>query len=184
MTPLTPERGTGCSGIGEHVLDAPVVGLDPHQPDAEVERRVADQVVHVEAELGVGVEGEQPAARLDGDAGRGQRMAHAGLGVLADHLDERRLERLVAIGVDEISYRRHHRYLTTVADHRTGAIVWCAPGRNSATLQGFFDELGELLKAPDFTPEQLGPLGAKYGLEFQPDSVQELCAEHGLVFPE
>ena len=32
------------------------------------------------------------------------------------------------IGVDEISYRRHHRYLTTVADHATGAIVWCAPG--------------------------------------------------------
>ena len=24
-----------------------------------------------------------------------------------------------------------------------GAIVWCAPGRNSATLQGFFDELGD-----------------------------------------
>ena len=48
-----------------------------------------------------------------------------------------------AIGVDEISYRRHHRYLTSVADHATGAIVWCAPGRNSATLQGFFDELGD-----------------------------------------
>src|SRR3954470_1927688 len=46
------------------------------------------------------------------------------------------------IGVDEISYRRHHRYLTSVADHRTGAIVWCRPGRNSATLQAFFDELG------------------------------------------
>jgi transposase len=63
--------------------------------------------------------------------------------VTADHLDERRLEGLVCIGVDEISYRRHHRYLTSVADHRTGAIVWCRPGRNSATLQAFFDELGE-----------------------------------------
>ena len=62
--------------------------------------------------------------------------------VVSDHLDERRLEGLVAIGVDEISYRRHHRYLTSVADHKTGAIVWCAPGRNSATLQAFFDELG------------------------------------------
>jgi transposase len=30
-----------------------------------------------------------------------------------------------------------------VADHRSGAIVWCAPGRNSATLQGFFEMLGE-----------------------------------------
>jgi transposase len=63
--------------------------------------------------------------------------------VVADHLDERRLEGLVAIGVDEISYRRHHRYLTTVADHATGAIVWCSPGRNSATLQAFFDELDD-----------------------------------------
>jgi len=63
--------------------------------------------------------------------------------VVSDHLDERRLEGLVAIGVDEISYRRHHRYLTSVADHRSGAIVWCRPGRNSATLQAFFDELGD-----------------------------------------
>jgi transposase len=63
--------------------------------------------------------------------------------VVADHLDERRLEGLVCIGVDEISYRRHHRYLTSVADHRSGAIVWCSPGRNSATLQRFFDELGD-----------------------------------------
>jgi transposase len=63
--------------------------------------------------------------------------------VVADHLDEDRLAGLVCIGVDEISYRRHHRYLTTVADHATGAIVWCAPGRNSATLTGFFDDLGD-----------------------------------------
>jgi transposase len=63
--------------------------------------------------------------------------------VVADHLDEDRLTGLVAVGVDEISYRRHHRYLTTVADHHTGAIVWCAPGRNSATLAGFFDDLGD-----------------------------------------
>jgi transposase len=62
--------------------------------------------------------------------------------VIADHLDHDRLAGLVRIGVDEISYRRHHRYLTTVADHDTGAIVWCAAGRNSATLQAFFDELG------------------------------------------
>ncbi|MCA1679801.1 MAG: ISL3 family transposase [Actinobacteria bacterium] len=63
--------------------------------------------------------------------------------VVADGLDERRLEGLVAIGVDEISYRRHHRYLTSVVDHQAGAIVWCAPGRNAATLQAFFDLLGE-----------------------------------------
>jgi transposase len=63
--------------------------------------------------------------------------------VIADRLDHTRLSGLVAIGVDEISYRRHHRYLTTVVDHQAGAIVWCAPGRNRATLAEFFDELGD-----------------------------------------
>jgi transposase len=63
--------------------------------------------------------------------------------VVADHLDEKRLTGLVAIGVDEISYRKGQRYLTSVADHRAGAIVWCAPGRNAATLQAFFELLGE-----------------------------------------
>jgi len=63
--------------------------------------------------------------------------------VVADHLDESRLAGLVAIGVDEISYRRGQRYLTSVVDHHTGAIVWCSPGRNAATLQAFFSELGE-----------------------------------------
>jgi transposase len=63
--------------------------------------------------------------------------------VVADQLDERRLDGLIAIGVDEISYRRGQRYLTSVVDHHAGAIVWCAPGRNAQTLQAFFDELGD-----------------------------------------
>ncbi|MCA1677606.1 MAG: ISL3 family transposase [Actinobacteria bacterium] len=62
--------------------------------------------------------------------------------VVGDHLDDSRLDGLVAIGCDEISYRRGQRYLTSVVDHRTGAIVWCSPGRNAQTLQAFFDELG------------------------------------------
>ena len=63
--------------------------------------------------------------------------------VVADHLNESRLVGLVAIGVDEISYRRGQRYLTSVVDHASGAIVWCCAGRNAATLQAFFTELGE-----------------------------------------
>ena len=63
--------------------------------------------------------------------------------VVAERLDPRRLDGLRMVGVDEINYRRHHRYLTSVADHRTGAIVWCRAGRNSATLAEFFDELGD-----------------------------------------
>jgi len=63
--------------------------------------------------------------------------------VVADQLDESRLTGLIAVGVDEISYRRGQRYLTSVVDHQTGAIVWCSPDRNAATLQAFFDQLGE-----------------------------------------
>jgi transposase len=40
--------------------------------------------------------------------------------LVAEHLDEHRLSGLVAIGVDEISYRRGQRYLTSVVDHATG----------------------------------------------------------------
>ncbi|WP_299933074.1 ISL3 family transposase [uncultured Nocardioides sp.] len=46
------------------------------------------------------------------------------------------------LGIDEISYKRGHRYLTVVVDHDTGRLVWAAPGRNKATLEGFFDALG------------------------------------------
>ena len=63
--------------------------------------------------------------------------------VVADHLDERRLAGLVAIGCDELSYRRGQRYLTNVADHGSGRIVWSSPGRNAETLQAFFDLLGD-----------------------------------------
>jgi transposase len=37
--------------------------------------------------------------------------------VVADHIDDQRLDGLVWIGVDEISYKRGHRYLTVVANH-------------------------------------------------------------------
>ena len=49
---------------------------------------------------------------------------------------------LTRIGIDEISYKRSHRYLTVVVDHDTGRLVWAAAGHDSATLSTFFDELG------------------------------------------
>lgn len=67
--------------------------------------------------------------------------------VVADHLDQGRLDGLVWLGVDEISYGADHRFLTCVADHQKGGIVWAAPGRNAASLQGFFDQLCEAQKS-------------------------------------
>ncbi len=49
---------------------------------------------------------------------------------------------LTRIGIDEISYKRGHLYLLVVVDHGSGRLVWAAPGRDSATLQKFFDALG------------------------------------------
>jgi transposase len=53
-----------------------------------------------------------------------------------------RLAGLRRIGIDEISYKRGHRYLTVVVDHDSGALVWAAAGRDEATLRRFFDALG------------------------------------------
>jgi Transposase len=53
-----------------------------------------------------------------------------------------RLAGLRRIGIDELSYKRGHRYITCVVDHDTGRLVWAAPGRDKATLGGFFDLLG------------------------------------------
>ncbi|MFQ5691380.1 MAG: ISL3 family transposase [Gemmatimonadota bacterium] len=63
--------------------------------------------------------------------------------VVARRLDPSRLEGLRRIGIDEFSYRKYHRYLTTVVDHDRGRVVWAAPGRSAETLGAFFDALGE-----------------------------------------
>ena len=63
--------------------------------------------------------------------------------VVADHLDDTRLDALARIGVDEISHRRGHRYLTVVADHDTGRVVWVARNRDKEAFDGFFDALGQ-----------------------------------------
>ena len=58
------------------------------------------------------------------------------------HRPDDPLEGLMAIGVDELSYRKGHKYVTTVTDQLSGQIVWAAEGKNAATLQSFFDALG------------------------------------------
>lgn len=52
------------------------------------------------------------------------------------------LDGLTHIGVDELSYRKHHKYVTIIVDHNTGRVVWAREGKNADTLRAFFDELG------------------------------------------
>jgi transposase len=46
------------------------------------------------------------------------------------------------IGIDEISYRRGHKYLVIVVDHDSRRLIWAAPGRGRGTVRAFFDALG------------------------------------------
>ncbi len=63
--------------------------------------------------------------------------------VMDDSLDPDRLEGLFNIGIDDVSWRRYHHYLTMISNHDTGKFVWGAAGRDTATADRFFDELGE-----------------------------------------
>jgi transposase len=63
--------------------------------------------------------------------------------VSADELDPDRLDELFEIGIDEVSWASQHRYLTLVTDHHRRRIVWGHEGRDSATADRFFAELGQ-----------------------------------------
>ena len=53
------------------------------------------------------------------------------------------LDNVTRIGIDEVSYRKGHRYLTIVVDHDTGRLLWARKGHDKATLRKFFNMLGK-----------------------------------------
>lgn len=62
--------------------------------------------------------------------------------VVADHIDDTRLDQLYRIGVDEISYKRGRKFLTIIADHDTGNVIWVGKQRSKAAFEAFFTALG------------------------------------------
>lgn len=52
------------------------------------------------------------------------------------------LDGLAKIGIDEVAYRKGHRYLVVVVDHRRKRLVWARKDRTRATVRAFFDDLG------------------------------------------
>ena len=79
-------------------------------------------------------------------------VERAGAGV--DRLDGLRL-----IGVDELSYRRHHEYVTVVVDHERGRVVWACKGKSAATLTRFFERLiGSNLTSPSIVAKSVWSL--------------------------
>jgi transposase len=62
--------------------------------------------------------------------------------VVATELDPDRLDKLFVAGVDEVSWRKGHSFITLVSNHASGKFVWGQEGKDSTTLDAFFDELG------------------------------------------
>ena len=77
--------------------------------------------------------------------------------VVADRLDPDRLQRLFQVGVDEVSWRKGHSYLTLVSNHGTGKFVWGRAGKDAATLDHFFDDLGDRAEAIQAVSMDMSP---------------------------
>ena len=54
-----------------------------------------------------------------------------------------RFDNLEAIGIDETSYKKGHKYMTVVVDHKTGHLIWAKQGFGKEILTTFFKELTE-----------------------------------------
>jgi transposase len=70
-----------------------------------------------------------------------------------EHLDEDRLIDLYEISIDEVAWRKGHRYLTLIGDHRRRCIVWGCEGKGQAAGDEFFAALDP---PPEDLPAQVG----------------------------
>lgn len=69
-----------------------------------------------------------------------------------------------------MSYRKKREYVTVVVDHDTGNIVWAARGKSAATLDQFFNELGDRAKALRSVTLDLAPAYIKAVRERAPQA--------------
>ncbi len=72
-------------------------------------------------------------------------------------LEHRILDGVKAIGIDEIAWKKGHKYLTVVYQIDAGCrrLLWLGKGRSTATLQRFFDELGHALDELEFVASDM-----------------------------
>jgi transposase len=58
-----------------------------------------------------------------------------------------RFDNLEEIGIDETSYKKGHKYMTVVVNHKTGHLIWAKKGHGKEVLSGFFEGLTEEQRA-------------------------------------
>lgn len=52
-----------------------------------------------------------------------------------------RFDNLEEIGIDETSYKKGHKYMTVIVNHKTGHLIWAKKGYGKEVLSSFFKEL-------------------------------------------
>lgn len=79
-----------------------------------------------------------------------------------------RFDNLEEIGIDETSYKKGHKYMTVVVNHKTGALIWAKKGFGKTVLTEFFKEL---------TPEQCAKIkfATADGARWIADCIKEFC---------
>jgi len=55
------------------------------------------------------------------------------------HRAGHRIRELRALGIDEVSYSRGHKYATLVYDLKRAVVVWVGPGKGRETIDAFFE---------------------------------------------
>jgi len=58
-----------------------------------------------------------------------------------------RFDNLEEIGIDETSYKKGHKYMTVVVNHKTGHLIWARKGHGKEVLTEFFKNLTEEQRA-------------------------------------
>jgi transposase len=58
-----------------------------------------------------------------------------------------RFDNLEEIGIDETSYKKGHKYMTVVVNHKTGHLIWARKGYGKEVLSEFFEALTEVQRA-------------------------------------
>lgn len=123
-------RRVACESCGVHVEDVPWAA-----PKSRFTRRMEELVAYLAQQMS-----KTAVCKLAGIDWRtvGTIVAR----IIGEKLDPTRLDDLTIIGVDELSFRRNHNYVTVVVDHVHQRIVWVGEGKSSETLGQFFKALG------------------------------------------
>jgi transposase len=123
-------RRVDCKSCGVHVEAVPWAA-----PKSRFTRRMEELVAYLAQQMS-----KTAVCKLAGIDWRtvGTIVAR----IIGEKLDPSRLNDLTVIGVDELSFRRNHNYVTVVVDHVRQRIVWVGEGKSSNTLAEFFKALG------------------------------------------